>query len=145
MYTFKLQTLLNHRRHQEEELQQQLADARRKLTDEQNQLRRKKREKQERIHTLQQKQATGCTISDSLLYVSYIEQLCRDIEQQVQRVQQAEKKVRRKRRQLIAAVKKRKILAKLKEKGRQAYLQKQMQNERKFMDEIASTRHARRM
>jgi len=145
MFTFKLQALLNHRRHQEEDLQKQLAEARRKSVAEQDRLRRQKREKRELVQSLHQKQAAGCTIRDSLLYLNYIAQLSQDIEQQVQRVQQAEKKVRRKRRELIEAVKKRKTLEKLKEKGRQAYLQKQMQNERKFMDEIASTRHARRM
>jgi flagellar FliJ protein len=145
MYLFKLQPLLNHRQHQEELLQKQLADVRRKLTLEQDRLHRKERAKQEHVHTLHQKQAVGCTVTDSLLYVNYIQQLSRDIEQQRQRVQQAEKKVRRKRRELIEAVKKRKTLEKLKEKGQQAYLEKQMHNERKFMDEIASTRHARRM
>ena len=145
MYTFKLQVLLNHRRHQEEALQKQLADVRRKLVVEQNRLHRTKREKREHVLSLHQKQSAGCTVTDSLLYVNYIQQLSRAIEQQRQRVQQAEKKVRRQRRALIEAVKKRKTLEKLKDKGQQAYLEKQMQNERKFMDEIASTRHARRM
>ena len=143
MYSFKLQTLLNHRRHQEEALQKLLADVHRELTVEQNQLHRQKRAKRENAHTLQQKQATGCTVTDCLLYVNYIEQLSRDIDQQRQRVKQAEKKVRNKRQELLEAVKKRKVLEKLKEKGHQAYLKKLMQNERKLMDEIASTRHAR--
>jgi len=46
---------------------------------------------------------------------------------------------------LIGIVKKRKTLEKLKEKQWLAYQQKMMQNERKLMDEVASTRHARKM
>ena len=42
-------------------------------------------------------------------------------------------------------MKKRKTLEKLKEKEWLAYQQKKMQEERKFNDEIASTRHVRKM
>ena len=75
MYSFKLQALLNHRRHQEEALQKQLAEGQRKLTDARRRLRLKKKEKQKHAQTLQQKQARGCTINECRLLAEYIQQL----------------------------------------------------------------------
>ena len=53
--------------------------------------------------------------------------------------------VTQKRDNLIAIMKKRKTLEKLKEKEWLEYQQKLMQAERKFNDEVAATRHIRKM
>jgi flagellar export protein FliJ len=71
--------------------------------------------------------------------------LARDIEKQIQRVHKATKRVTQKHDDLIFIMKKRKTFEKIKEKEWQAYQQKKMQEERKFNDEIASTRHVRKM
>ena len=55
MYRFKLEALLIHRRHQEDACQKELAQARRRLSDEREKLERKKREKQESLKKLQTK------------------------------------------------------------------------------------------
>jgi flagellar export protein FliJ len=71
--------------------------------------------------------------------------LSKKIEDQKRCVQAADKKVRQARNELIIIIKKRKTLEKLKEKGQRAYEQKLIQDERKLMDEIATTRHVRKM
>ena len=145
MYRFKLQTLLNHRRHQEEVCQIELAEAQRGLTDAQEKLRRRKKAKRENIQKLQARQKEHHNISNILIFINYIEQLSRDIDAQMQQVRKASKNVTQKRDNLIAIMKKRKTLEKLKEKERLDYQQKGMQAERKFNDEVASTRHIRKM
>ena len=145
MYRFKLEALLKHRRHQEEVLQKELADAQKKLAAEQSIQRAFERKKRRRVQELQRRQTSGNTITDIVLYLTYIEHLSANIEDQKQRVQIAQQIAHQKRDELIALMKKRKALEKLKEKGRQAYQYKQMQEERKFMDEVASARHGRRM
>ena len=145
MYQFKLQALLNHRRHQEEVCQIELAEAQRGLTDAQEKLRRLKKAKRENIQKLQARQKEHHNISNILIFINYIEQLSRDIEAQMQQVRKASKNVTQKRDNLIAIMKKRKTLEKLKEKERLDYQQKGMQAERKFNDEVASTRHIRKM
>ncbi|MBW2442725.1 MAG: flagellar FliJ family protein, partial [Deltaproteobacteria bacterium] len=57
-----------------------------------------------------------------------------------QKVLSAERDFSRKRQELVAAVKKRKILDRLKEKGLQAYAQEQLKKERSMMDEVAAQR-----
>ncbi len=145
MYRFKLEALLNHRRHQEEVCQKELAQTERQLADEQGKLRQRKREMRENIQKLQAKQKEKLNVSDIILSVNYIQQLSKNIEDQKKCVRQATKKVNQKRNELIIIVKKRKTLEKLKENEWLAYQQILMQTERKLMDEVASTRHARKM
>jgi len=145
MFQFKLEALLNHRRHQEEVCQKRLAQTERQLVDEQNKLRRQKKEERDNILKLQAKQKDNINVADIILSVNYIQQLSHKIKVQKNCVREATKKVIQKRNELIGIVKKRKTLEKLKEKQWLAYQQKTMQNERKLMDEVASTRHARKM
>ena len=145
MYRFKLQALLDHHRHQEEVCQKELAEARRTLTDAQEKLRRIKKDKRENIQKLQARQKERHNISNILIFSNYIEKLSRDIEARIQQVRKASKNVNQKRDNLITLMKKRKTLEKLKEKEWLEYQQKMMQDERKFNDEVAATRHIRKM
>ncbi len=145
MYRFKLEALLNHRRHQEEACQKELAQVRRRLSDEREKLERKKREKQESLEKLQAKKKESTTVSDIMLYMNYIQQLSKDIEDQAMHVHKTAKLVDQKRHELVSIMQKHKTLKNLKYKEQQAYQQKLMQDERKLMDELASIRHARKM
>ena len=145
MYRFKLQALLDHHRHQEEVCQKELAEARRTLTDAQEKLRRIKKDKRENIQKMQARQKERHNISNILIFSNYIEKLSRDIEARIQQVRKASKNVNQKRDNLITLMKKRKTLEKLKEKEWLEYQQKMMQDERKFNDEVAATRHIRKM
>ena len=141
---FKLEALLNHRRHQEENCQKELAKADRKLADERETLEQKKRKKQAYLEQLQSKKKGHTTVNDIMLYIDYIEQLSRDIEYQAMQVRYAIKMFDQKRQDLIAAMKKHETLKKLKFEEKQAYQRKMMLDERKLTDEIASIRHARK-
>ena len=145
MYRFKLEALLSHRRHQEEACQKELAQARRRLTDERKKLERKKKEKQESFEKLQVKKKESTTVSDIMLYINYIQQLSKDIEDQAMHVHKTAKLVDQKRHELVSIMQKHKTLKNLKYKEQQAYQQKLMQDERKLMDELASIRQARKM
>ena len=145
MYRFKLEALLNHRRHQEEVCQKELAQARRRLSDEREKLERKKREKQESLEKLQAKKKESTNVADIMLYMNYIQQLSKDIEDQAMHVHETAKLVDQKRHGLVSIMQKHKTLKNLKYKEQQAYQQKLMQDERKLIDELASIRHARKM
>jgi flagellar FliJ protein len=143
MYRFKLQTLLNHRRHQEEVCQKELAEAQRDLSDAQKKLKGIRKDKRDNIQKLQARQTERHNASKILIFINYIEQLSRDLDAQMQQVDHASQHVTEKRDNLIAILKKRKTLEKLKEKQWLEYQRKMMQAERKFNDEIAATRYIR--
>ena len=144
MFRFKLEALLNHRRHQEEICQKQLSQAERHLMDEQGKLRQQKIKKRRHVRQLQAKQSADINTADIILSVNYIQQLTQTIESQKICVRDAAKQVNRKRNELIDVVKKRRILEKLKEKQWLAYRHEIMLDERKHMDEVASLRRARK-
>ena len=144
MYIFKLEALLNHRRHQEEIHQKNLAEANRKLLHEQKKLGTKKKEKRRYVLKMQEKQQKGTTVRDIVLYMNYLGKLSILIAEQQHRFDTAVKQVEQMRVELLAIVKKRKILERLKEKEWLIYQQKMKNDERKLMDEIASARHVRK-
>jgi flagellar FliJ protein len=137
MYRFNLEPLLNHRRYQEEILQKELAGLKTRLAAEKNQLRVLKKKKRRYLGQLQLKQQSGRPVSEIKLYLHFVDHLSEKMDAQNQRVLRAEKGFNLKRQDLIEAMKKRKTLEKLKEKGVQAHQQKMLKKERDFMDEVA--------
>lgn len=138
MYRFNLEPLLNHRRYQEEILQKELASLKTLLAAEKEKLQGLKKKQRKYLRQLQQKQKDGRPVSEIKLYLDYIDRLSNDLDEQNQRVQRAAKGFNLKRQQLIEAMKKRKTLDKLKEKGWHAHQQKALKKERGFMDEVAA-------
>ena len=138
MYRFNLEPLLNHRRYQEEVFQKELAGLKIRLAAEKDKLWILRQKKRKYIQQLQEKQTEGCPASEIKLFVDFVDQLSKEMEAQRQNVLEAEHDFNLKRQDLIAAMKKRKTLDRLKEKGLQAYEQEQFKKERSFMDEVAS-------
>ena len=140
MYRFNLEPLLNHRRYQEEILQRELADLKKRLAAEKDKLRALKKKMHEYLQHLRQKQKEGRRASEIKLFFDFVDHISQDIRAQHRKVAEAEKKFFLKREELITVMKKRKALDKLKAKGWQAYQQVLLKKERNFMDEVASHR-----
>ena len=137
MYQFNLEPLLNHRRYLEELLQKELADLKIRLDAEKGRLWILRQKKRKTVLQLQEKQTDGRPASEIKLYIDFVEQLSKEMEAQTQNVLEAEHNFSLKRQDLVVAMKKSKILNRLKEKGLQAYEQVQLKKERIFMDEVA--------
>ncbi len=137
MYQFKLEPLLNHRRYQEEILQKELAGLKKRLQSEQRQLRDLKAKKRQNLQQLQTRQKQGRPASELKLYVDFIDHLTVAMEVQREKVMEAQRRFDSTHQALIAAMKKRKALEKLKEKGHRAYEQTQLKKERKILDDVA--------
>jgi len=138
MYRFNLEPLLNHRLYQEEILQRELADLKKRLAAEKDKLRALKKKMREYQQHLRRKQKEGHRASEIKLFFDFVEHIAEEIRAQYQKVAGAEQNLYVKREELIGVMKKRKALDKLKAKGWQAYQQKQLKKERDFMDEVAS-------
>ena len=143
MFKFKLEALLNHRRYQEEVLQKDLAASKKELMDEQVKLRKQKDAKRQCVRDLNQKQQSSKSAADILSYFLYLDRLSEEINRQQKRVISAEQRFIAVRSDLIAAMKKRKTLEKLKENHHRTYQLEIQRNERSLMDEIAINRHIR--
>ena len=138
MYQFNLEPLLNHRRYQVEVLQKELADLRIRLDAEKDKLWLLRQKKRKTVLLLQEKQTDGRPASEIKLYIDFVEQVSKKMEAQKQNVLEAQRNFSLKRQDLVVAMKKKKILDRLKEKGLQAYEQEQLIKERNLMDEVAA-------
>jgi len=144
MFRFRLETILTQRRHVEERFQKELADTRQEFAAAQAVLREAKDTHRQCMRDMRRKQRDRFRADDMLLYYPYLERLKQDIELHMKRVAAAERKVAQKRQALLEAMKKRKILDKLKEKQLQAHLKAEAGREQRFADESAAQQHARR-
>jgi flagellar FliJ protein len=137
MYRFNLEPLLNHRRYLEEVLQKELADLKIRLETEKDKLWALRQKRRKTVLQLQKNQTDGRPASEIKLYIDFVEQLLKEMKAQRQKILEAERLFNLKRQELVAAMKERKMLDRLKEKGLQAYEQEQLKKERNLMDEVA--------
>ena len=145
MYKFPLKAVLKYRKMLEENLQKELGVLKRLLADDRKKLSDIKNIKRKYTKELQSKQQKAISVSDSLLYIRFIDRLSRNLVVQNDRVLQSEKNVDQKRNELLEALKKKKVLEKLKEKGVETYNQNALNKERSFLNEMASVRFNRKM
>jgi flagellar FliJ protein len=143
MFQFRFESLLKHRRYEEELAQKLMHEAKMDLQHEQEEFKRLKKERREGIHQLELLQTGALATHEISLSLRFIDKLSERLEQQRLRVQQAEQRAAARHQALISAVKKRKMLEKLKENERLNYQRDLMQKDLKFMDEVAVNRHIR--
>ena len=139
-FKFALEALLNHRIHHEEIIQKELAVCGCRVRDEKSILTRIQDDKVKAYAEIHQKQLRGIAISEHILYANFLEGLARKLVVQQEKVKESEMEYARKREELIEAVKKRKTIENLKEKGLAAYSKKLLKLDQDFLDEVAICR-----
>ncbi len=141
MFTFRLEPVLKHRKHQEEliqkeiaQLQQQIDERKRALEQTTNTMRRACLE----IHRLQRE---GVTVSEQLIYSQYMDKLKANLKRIELEMDRLDMQLEEKRLELMEAVKRRKMIEKLKEKRNLLYLDELLKTEQKLLDEAAVCRY----
>ena len=144
MFRFRYETLLKHRRHEEEVLQKDLAEKKKRLDDTRQRLDRLRKSKRESTFRLQAVQKQSRRVADIVLHLTFLEKISRELERQKVSLLTVEKEHHLKRKELIESVRKRKTLEKLREKDCQAYELRLRRQETKFLDHVGVTQHIRR-
>jgi flagellar FliJ protein len=139
-FKFTLEALLNHRLHHEEVVQKELAVCGCRVRDEKATLLRIQQDKDKAYAEIHQKQLRGIAISEHIVYANFLEGLARNMVTQQEKIIEAEKQFAQKREELIEAVKKRKTIENLKEKGLAAYSKNLLKMDQDFLDEVAICR-----
>jgi flagellar FliJ protein len=142
VFHFRFETLLIARRHAEECLQKEFSEAQRAVADELSALRKKKGVRRQCLQEQRRKQREGFRGPDMMLFEAYLQRLTCELDAQRKRLVHAERKAAQKRQAMIEAIKKRKMLEKLKEKEQESYHRTLAERERKFIDEAAARRHS---
>jgi len=82
MYKFSLQSLLNHRKHIEENLDKELGEIKRGVNKEKRRLENITKEKIQCRQKLQKKQGDGKKVNEIILCLNYLNKLLKDIDKQ---------------------------------------------------------------
>lgn len=143
MFKFRFESLLNHRRHEEEVAQKMLSEAQMDLLQEQKRLKSIKKQRRENLYQLKRLQTGALAPHEISLSLKFIDKLGVEIAHQQEMVHQAQQRVAQRQQALVSAVKRRKMLEKLKEKELRRHQTDLMKKDLKFMDEVAASRHVR--
>jgi flagellar protein FliJ len=137
MYKFSLEPVLKYRKLLEEDFQKDFAVLKRQLFDEKEKLSNFEQTRDRFSRELQQKQVKSISVSDILLYTDYLQEVSKEIEKQSEKILEAEKRVDQKREELVGAMKNRKIIDRLREKGLKAHALEVSKKEQNLMNEAA--------
>lgn len=147
MFRFRLESVLNYRRTIEENLLKELSELRRQLSLEEDRLKMMIFEKDRHINDLGSLQKGGVTlqIEDIKLYFSYLNGLELKIKNQGDIIKKFQERVDKKLAEVVDAMKNRKILEVIKERGYREYTREINLKEQRLLDEIAVNRFTRDM
>ena len=147
MFRFRLESVLNYRKTIEENLLKELSELRRQLSLEEDRLKMMIFEKDRHINDLGSLQKGGVTlqIEDIKLYFSYLNGLELKIKNQGDIIKKCQERVDKKLAEVVNAMKNRKILEVIKERGYREYTREINLKEQRLLDEIAVNRFTRDM
>jgi len=144
MYTFKLQTVLDHRQFIEDNLKKECAQIRQQVMAVQQQLELLKRKEMDTAAALKLEQDEGISSNQVVVYHAFLKQLSDRLNRQKTAVNEIKCRESEKQDELLEAMKKRQILEKLKDQGLNRYNQLMLKKELAFTDEIAVNQFVRK-
>jgi len=145
MFNFRLQSVLDYRRHLEEKIASEFADTKRQFNREKDILKKLKKESLDLVCTLKEMKELKLYAADISAYFLYIEHIKLKQKYHKEVISRIEMELEEKRLRLIDAIKKRKILEMIREKMLKEYRIDLITKERKELDELATSRYARNM
>ncbi|MFH1453488.1 MAG: flagellar export protein FliJ [Armatimonadota bacterium] len=144
-FKFKLENILILKKKKEDEEKEKLAACFRKLEKEEEKLRKLEEDKRNSVEYIKKKKSKGGLDIDELkMYQLHLERLEDRIEHQKICVQDARRAAEKQREILIKAAQERKTYERLKEKKKEEFDKEADMEERKFIDELATMKYARK-
>lgn len=144
-FNFKLESLLNHRQFVEDVRQKAFAQTQKRVFEARQIVESIKGEQLSLARELKENMQTPQPASENALYASYLASLASRLDEQRQRVQEAEKERDEQKTSLLEAVKNRKMMERLKEIHMGQFEQFYLKKEQESSDEIGIQQHSRKM
>ena len=144
MFVFSLQSVLDYRKNIEEKILNEFSKKKRELEAEELRLKNLIDERANLIDELRKMQNKSLHVDDIARHISYVEQLRENEKKQNIIIAQVKEQLELKRKELLEAVKKMKIMKKLKERHYEEYEETMRLLEQKNYDEMAVLKFGRR-
>lgn len=145
MYRFNLQVLLDYRTRIEEGLQIELSQIRRDLEKEKQLLISYQGKKLHYEEELVRKEEKEINVNEALLYRDFLKGMRVRIKKQRDTVAKVKMDLDKKRKELLDATKKKKVLEKVKERDWKRFMDDLQKRERLFIDEVGIRKYQRNM
>jgi len=143
MFVFPLQTVLDYRKNIEEKILHEFSEKKRELELEELKLQYLIKEWSNLIGELRKMQNKSLHVDDIARYVSYVEQVKENEKKQNIIIVKVSEQLEAKRMELLDAVKKTKVILRLKERQTEEYEDAQRAFEQKNSDEMAVLKYGR--
>jgi len=137
MFKFKLQSVLDYRLNIEEKILNEFSELKRELDRQKAMLEELKSERESMVAGLRNMQSQTIKAHDISSILVYVDRLRESEKQQKQVIQQIMEAVDQKRKDLVEAVKNRKIMENLKDKQKEEYIKDVNDTEQKDSDEMS--------
>jgi len=144
MYTFNMQTVLDHRHFIEDNLKKELAEIRQQAMAALKLRESLIKKASDTAAALKLEQAAGASSDQVVAYHAYLNRLSDRIAMQTNVIGEIQERKSKKQAALLEAMKKRQILDKLKDQGFDRYNQMMLKKEMNFIDEIAVNQFVRK-
>lgn len=144
-FTFKLETLLDIKKSNEEKIQIEMASALSQLQYIKDYLLRVINKQNYYKNEMELLKTNSQYIDDLIAHQTYTDSLQNQIDQIQLQILQQEEIIAEIRARLLQASKERQMIEKMKEKEKAAYMQKTRKEELKFLDEVGVIKEARRI
>jgi flagellar protein FliJ len=144
MYVFKLQSVLDYRKNIEEKIHNDFSEKKRELETEKFNLKCLVKERVDIIDELRKMHGKSLHAEDIARYVSYVEKIREKEKKQKEIIERVKNELELKRNELLDAVKKRKVMEKLKERHTDEYESNMSAMEQKNSDEMSVLKFGRR-
>jgi flagellar FliJ protein len=144
MFTYNLQSVLEYRQSIEEKKLTEFSEAERNLQKEKDRLKGIREQQQALVEELKALKDRECNSRDIALFLKYAEELQKKENRQIEVVREATAAFEEKRKELLEAVKKRKMMETHKDHQFQDYKSDLIAAERRETDDISIQRFARR-
>jgi flagellar protein FliJ len=141
---FKLEAVLTHRQHQEESARKIFADAARALSCARQTLTDMETVCTQYRRAMRLKQDSNGSAMELILYTRYLARLAAEIDEQQHTIETLAEDKEKKRRTLMAALKDRKMIDKLKERYLADEEKKERDMEQKMVNDVAISRYQRK-
>ncbi len=144
MFKFKLQSVLEYRLNVEEKILNEFSELKRHLDAQKAILNALIKERENHIDDLRNMQRTMMKADDVAAILGYIENLREREKEQKNVIHHAKEAVEQKRKDLVEAVKNRKVMENLRDKHAEEYLKNLNETEQKNSDEMSVLKFGRR-
>jgi len=144
MFIFKLQSVLEYRINLEEKIHNEFSEKKRELDTQRLRMKSLINERNNLIAEMRNMQHKPLPADDFAVYLSYVEQVRINEKMQKIVIHQVKEQVESKRKELLEAVKKRKIMEKLKQRHGEEYNNNLRNLEQKASDEMSVLKFGRR-